>query len=88
MKREKMKKLEEESNKLEEEFSGTLKHTKPLNDDDKKWLQRALLDTEPKIPVTIRLKRWQIERAKQLAKEKKLRGYQTLISQILTDALL
>jgi predicted DNA binding CopG/RHH family protein len=40
------------------------------------------------VKVTIRLRKWQIERAKELAREKGLRGYQTLLDQILTEALL
>lgn len=83
-----LKKLKAESEKLEEEFSGSIEETKPLTDADKEWLKKALLDTGPKVPVTIRLKKWQIERAKQLAKERHLRGYQTLISEILTESLL
>ncbi len=88
MKHDNIKNLEAKSKKLEKEFSGSIEHTKPLTDGDKKWLLPILNDTTPKIPVTIRLKCWQIERAKDIAKEKGLRGYQTLISQILTEALL
>lgn len=87
MKQEDIKKLEAKSKSLEKEFSGSIKNTQPITDDDKKWLRLAIRE-EPTIVVTLRLKRWQVERAKQLAKKTGIRGYQTLIRQLLTDALL
>lgn len=88
MKKAEKNKYEKMSRDLEVEFSGSIENTKPLTASDRKWMKAALADTGPKIPVTIRLRKWQIERAKELAKKKNLRGYQTLIDQILTEALI
>ncbi|MCK4423200.1 MAG: hypothetical protein KAV18_03935 [Candidatus Omnitrophica bacterium] len=83
-----LKEYQAESNLLNKEFSGAVEKTKSLTGKDKKWLHEIIESESPKIPVTIRLASWQIERAKQIAKEKHVRGYQTLIRQILSKALL
>lgn len=79
---------EKVSKELDEEMAGAPENTAPLSADERRWYQRAARDTGPKVKVTIRLRKWQIERAKQLAKKKGLRGYQTLLDQIITEALL
>ena len=83
-----LKKYKAESELLDKEFSGAIENTEPLTRENKKWLHEIIESESPKIPVTIRLAAWQIERAKQIAKEKHVRGYQTLIRQILSKALL
>lgn len=77
-----------ESKFLDKEFSGTIENTEPLTEEDKEWLHEIIVNDSPKIPVTIRLPKWQVEKAKQIAKEKHIRGYQTLMRRILSKALL
>jgi predicted DNA binding CopG/RHH family protein len=48
----------------------------------------AALETGPKVKVSIRLRGWQIERAKETASERGLRGYQTVLDDIITKGLL
>lgn len=76
------------SAELNKEMAGAPENTEPLTAAERLWYRSALADTGPKIKVTIRLRRWQILRAKQLAREKGLRGYQTLLDEILTRELL
>ena len=76
------------SAELDEEMSTAPENTEPLSAEEMSWYRRAVMDTGPKVKVTMRLRQWQIERAKQLAKEKGLRGYQTLLDQIISEALL
>jgi predicted DNA binding CopG/RHH family protein len=83
-----IKEWEALSAELDKEMSGAPEKTSPLSAEERGWYRAALADTGPKVKVTIRLRRWQIERAKQLAKERGLRGYQTLLDQILTQQLL
>ncbi|MBM4041010.1 MAG: hypothetical protein FJ290_21125 [Planctomycetes bacterium] len=80
--------LEKLSAELDKEMVGVPENTRPLTSAERRWYRKAIAQTEPKVKVTIRLRRWQIERARQLAKQKGLRGYQTLVDQILTKALL
>ncbi len=82
------KKYEDFSNSLECEFSGDINNTKVLTSVDKKILHDIIESDTPKIPITIRFAGWQIKRAKQIAKQKKIKGYQTLIRQIVSKALL
>jgi len=79
---------EEASRELDEEMAGAPENTRALTEEERRWYRRAALDTGPKVKVTIRLRKWQIERARQLAKERGLRGYQTLLDEIITDGLL
>ncbi|OGH55614.1 MAG: hypothetical protein A3G34_00900 [Candidatus Lindowbacteria bacterium RIFCSPLOWO2_12_FULL_62_27] len=88
MKAKRLKELEKLSAHFDKEFSGDIENTEPLTKGEREWFKKVIQDTSPKVPVTIRLRRWQIERAKQMAKKKKLRGYQTLIDRILTEALI
>ncbi len=76
------------SRELDEEMAGAPEDTRPLTAEERRWYRRAAMDTGPKVKVTMRLRQWQIERAKELAREKGLRGYQTLLDEIITDALL
>ena len=73
---------------LDSEMTGAPESTKPLSAEERGWYRAAIADTSPKVKVTIRLRKWQIQRARQLAKQKGLRGYQTLLDQILTKELL
>ena len=73
---------------LDDEMAGAPENTRSLSPEELRWYRTAVMDTGPKVKVTIRLRKWQIERAKELAREKGLRGYQTLLDQILTEALL
>ncbi len=79
---------EQWSAELDKEFSGSIENTEPLTPAERKWYEENIRDRSPKVKVTIRLRKWQIARAKQLAKKRGLRGYQTLLDQIITDALL
>ena len=79
---------EELSRELDKEGAGDPENTQPLSDDERRWYRTAVADTGPKVRVTIRLRKWQIERAKELARQQGIRGYQTLIDQILTKELL
>ena len=89
MKKSQLKKLEAHSKELDKEFSGSIESTKPLSTRDREWLKDILKKSdERKIPVTIRLNQWQVEQAKKLAAKMHLRGYQTLIRQILSEALI
>ncbi len=76
------------SAEMDAEMSGAPENARPLTSAERRWYRKAIAQTEPKVKVTIRLRRWQIERARQMAKQKGLRGYQTLVDQILTNALL
>ena len=76
------------SAELDDELAGATENTDPLSDEELRWYRRAAGDTSPKVKVTIRLREWQIERARELAKEKGMRGYQTLLDQIITQGLL
>ena len=76
------------SRELDKEGAGAPENTRPLSDDERRWYRMAVADTGPKVRVTIRLRKWQIERAKELARRQGMRGYQTLIDQILTKELL
>lgn len=64
-----------------------MEKTEPLSESERRWYRAAVADTGPKARVTIRLRKWQIERAKELARQQGLRGCQTLIDQILTKEL-
>jgi len=79
---------EEASRDLDEEMAGAPENTRPLTEEERRWYRRAAMDTGPKVKVTMRLRKWQIERAKELAKKRGLRGYQTLLDEIITEALL
>lgn len=79
---------EDRSAELDREFSGSIENTQPLTPAERKWYEDVVRDRGPKVKVTIRLRKWQIARARQLAKKRGLRGYQTLLDQIITDALL
>jgi len=76
------------SRELDKEMAGAPEKTRPLSEAELRWYRMAALDTSPKVKVTIRLRQWQIERAKELAKQRGLRGYQTLLDHIITKALL
>ncbi len=76
------------SAELDKEMAGAPENTRPLTSAERIWYRKAIAQREPKVKVTIRLQRWQIERAREVAKQKGLRGYQTLVDQILTKALL
>lgn len=76
------------SAELDRSMAGAPENTEPLSPEEIRWFRHALADRSPKVKVTIRLHKWQVQRAKQLAKQKGLRGYQTLVDQILTKALL
>ena len=80
--------LEKFSAELDKEMVDVMENTRPLTSAERRWYRKAIAQTEPKVKVTIRLRRWQVERARQIAKQKGLRGYQTLVDQILTKALL
>ena len=88
MKRREAKKWEEKSKYFDKEFSGSIENTEPLRKEDREWLKDVLKNSdEPKIPITIRLSKWQIVQAKKLAAKKHIRGYQTFIRQLLSEAL-
>ena len=76
------------SAELDKEMAGAPEHTQPPSEEELRWYRKAVLDTSAKVKVTIRLRKWQIERAKELAKQRGLRGYQTLLDQIITKGLL
>ena len=76
------------SAELDEELAGASGNTQPLSEEELRWYRLAATDAGPKVKVTIRLRRWQIERAKELAKQKGMRGYQTLLDQVITRGLL
>ncbi len=80
--------LEKLSAELDREMVGVPENTRSLTSAERRWYRKAMAQTEPKVKVTVRLRRWQIERARQVAKQKGPRGYQTLVDQILTKALL
>lgn len=82
------KKYEKISENLENEFSGDINNTEILTTKDKKVLHEIISHDTPKIPITISLDEWQIKRAKQIAKSKHIKGYQTLIRQIINKALI
>ncbi|MBM4037782.1 MAG: hypothetical protein FJ290_04645 [Planctomycetes bacterium] len=82
-----IKEWERLSAELDKEMVGIPEGAEPLSPQERRWYRAALADTGPKVRVTIRLRKWQIERARQLAKERGLRGYQTLLDQILTHEL-
>jgi len=82
------KKYEDISNSLECEFAGDLNNTESLTSLDRKILHEIIDEDTPKIPITIRFAEWQIKRAKQIAKKRKIKGYQTLIRQIVSKALI
>lgn len=89
MKKTRLKRLEKHSKELDREFSGAIENTKPLSAKDRDWLKDILKKSDdPKIPVTIRLSQWQVDQAKELATKMHLRGYQTLIRQLLSEALI
>jgi predicted DNA binding CopG/RHH family protein len=79
---------EELSAEMDKEMAGAPENARALTSAERRWYRKAIAQTEPKVKVTIRLRPWQIERARQIAKQKGLRGYQTLVDQILTKALL
>ena len=76
------------STELDKEMAGAPENTQPLSEEERRWYRMAVADTGPKVRVTIRLRTWQIERAKELARQQGIRGYQTLIDRILTKELL
>ncbi|HUT33423.1 MAG TPA: hypothetical protein VNE39_08100 [Planctomycetota bacterium] len=76
------------SKELDREAAGAPENTQPLTGDERRWYRMAVADTGPKVRVTIRLRKWQIERAKELARQQGIRGYQSLIDRILTKELL
>ena len=82
-----IKEWEQLSAELDKEMAGAPENTERLSPQERRWYRAALADTGPKIKVTIRLRKWQIERAKELARKRGLRGYQTLLDQILTHEL-
>lgn len=82
------KEWEELSAELDKEMSGAQPNTQPLSADELRWYRLAALEKGPKVKVTIRLRKWQIERAKEIAGKKKLRGYQTVLDEIITRGLL
>ena len=79
---------EELSAELDHELSGTRENTEPLPEDEMRWYRAAAMETGPKVKVTIRLRKWQIERAKEIAQKKGLRGYQTVLDEVITEGLL
>jgi hypothetical protein len=76
------------SAELDKSMAGAPENTEPLSPEEVRWFRRVLADKAPKVKVTIRLHKWQIDRAKRLAKERGMRGYQTLLDQIITHALM
>ena len=59
------KEMEKLSDKFDKEFSGSIENTEPITEEERErfeTLQRALIEESPKVPVTIRLEKWQIER--------------------------
>ena len=76
------------SAELEGELVGDAQHTLPMSAAEAQWYRRAAQETGPKVKVTIRLRQWQIERAKEIALERGARGYQTVLDEIITDGLL
>jgi predicted DNA binding CopG/RHH family protein len=76
------------SAELDKEMSTAPENTEPLSAEERRWYRRAVMDTGPKVKVTMRLRKWQIERAKELARKRGLRGYQTLLDEIISEALL
>jgi len=76
------------SAEFDKSMAGAPENTEPLSAEESRWFRRVLADKRPKVRVTIRLHQWQIDRAKRLAKERGMRGYQTLLDQIITHALM
>ena len=76
------------SAEFDKEFSTSIENTEPLTPAERRWYEENIRDREPKVKVSIRLHKWQIARAKQIARQRGLRGYQTLLDQIITEALL
>jgi len=76
------------SAELDDEFSGAPERTEPLSEGEMRWYRAAAMETGPKVKVTIRLRKWQIERAKEIAEQKGLRGYQTVLDEVITQGLL
>ena len=58
---------EELSAELGEEMAGAPENTQPLSSAEMQWYRAAASDTGPKVKVSIRLRQWQIDRAKELA---------------------
>lgn len=78
----------EMSAELESELAGDVEHTRSLSAAEARWYHRAAGETGPKVKVTIRLRQWQIDRARQLAQDRGARGYQTVLNEIITAGLL
>ncbi len=76
------------SAELDKSMAGAREDTEPLSPEEARWFRRVLVDRTPKVKVTSRLHKWQVDRAKRLAKERGLRGYQTLLDQIITQGLM
>jgi predicted DNA binding CopG/RHH family protein len=82
------RKWNEISSMLDEEMSGAPESTERLSKEEMRWYRVAVMDKEPKVKVTIRLRRWQIERARAIAEERGMRGYQTVLDEVITRGLL
>jgi len=63
-----------------------MENTEPVTEDDRDWLAGIINAGEPKVQVTIRLEKWQIARARELA-EKTGKGYQTILRRMLVGDL-
>ena len=75
------------SSELDEEMSGAPENTDALSEEEMKWFRIAALEAGPKVKITIRLRQWQIERAKELAKRRGI-GYQTVLDEVISKGLL
>lgn len=73
---------------LDRDLSGDVDKTKPLSIAERKWFIAAVEEIGPKRQTTIRLRKWQIDFARDFARRNHLRGYQTAIEKILTRAML
>jgi len=76
------------SDELDQEQAGAPQNTQPMTAEEARWYRRAALEKGPKVKVTIRLRQWQIDRAKEIARQRGDRGYQTVLDEVITEGLL